>query len=130
MLCLILQIGDTRYALDARQVLEVLPLVQAQPGPSAAPGVVGLMNYRGEPAPIVDLSLLYCGRPARNLFSTRIVLVRAPCPVTGVGPVTPALSLSEGEMVPEGRERGMVTGRNARKSSPTPREARVGRGSG
>ena len=101
MLCLILQIGDTRYALDARQVLEVLPLVDAEPGLSASPGVVGLMNYRGEPTPIVDLSLLYCGRPARNLFSTRIVLVRAPCPVTVADPLTPALSSSERERVPE-----------------------------
>jgi chemotaxis-related protein WspB len=80
MLSLILQIGETRYALDARQVVEVLPLVQVRPSPSAPPGVAGLMNYRGEPVPVIDLSLLCCGRPARHLLSTRILLVRSPTP--------------------------------------------------
>ena len=48
--------------------------------PAAPPGVAGLMNYRGEPVPIIDLSQLCCGRPACRLLSTRILLVRAPTP--------------------------------------------------
>jgi chemotaxis-related protein WspB len=90
MLNLILQIGDTRYALDARQVVEVLPLVQVRPSPAAPPGVAGLMNYRGELVPVIDLSQLCCGRPARRLLSTRLLLVRSPSPAD----VRPATSIS------------------------------------
>lgn len=80
MLSLLLQIGDTRYALDARHVVEVLPLVPVREALTLPPALAGLMNYRGEPVPVVDLSKLYCGRPARRLLSTRVLLVRPPAP--------------------------------------------------
>ena len=64
MLLLLFQVGGDRYALDARRVVEVIPLVKMQRIPRAPKGVAGLFNYRGRPVAAVDLSELMLGRPA------------------------------------------------------------------
>lgn len=78
MLFLLFQLGAERYALDARRVVEVLPLLGLRPVPGATQGVAGLFSYRGETIPAVDLSQLLGGRPARERISTRIVVVQHP----------------------------------------------------
>ena len=75
MLFLIFQLGSDRYALDARRVAEILPLVSITKIPQAPTGVAGVLNYRGAPVPVIDLSELILGQPARPCLSTRIVLV-------------------------------------------------------
>jgi chemotaxis-related protein WspB len=76
MLFLTFQIGADRYALDARQIVEVLPLVSLKQLPGAPRGVAGLFDCRGRLVPVVDLSDLATRQPARRCLSTRIVLVR------------------------------------------------------
>ena len=78
MLCLLFQLGNERYALDARQAVEVIPLVAVKRIPQAPRGVAGIFNYRGRPVPAVDLSELATERPARELLSTRIIVVNVP----------------------------------------------------
>ncbi len=78
MLFLIFELGKDRYALDVRQIAEVLPLVGVKETPMAPPGMCGLFNYRGAPVPVVDLSQLMVGRPSVRRLSTRIVLVQQP----------------------------------------------------
>jgi len=78
MLFVIFELGDDRYALDARQVVEILPLVRLRPLPHAPTGVAGLFNYRGAPVPAIDLTELAFGRPAVRRLSTRLLLVRYP----------------------------------------------------
>jgi len=75
MLYLLFQIGSDRYALEAGEAVEVLPLVGLKQVPQAAPGVAGIFNYRGEPVPAIDLSELTVGRPAQERLSTRIIVV-------------------------------------------------------
>ena len=75
MLFLVFQLGRDRYALDATRVAEVLPLVGIKTIPHAPAGVAGVVNYRGAPVPVIDLSLLTLGRPAQTCLSTRIVVV-------------------------------------------------------
>jgi chemotaxis-related protein WspB len=75
VLFLLFQLGDDRYALDARQIVEVLPLLGIKRIPRAPAGVAGVCNYRGIPVPVIDLSELALGRPASQRLSTRIVLV-------------------------------------------------------
>ena len=58
--------ASDRYALDVRQIAEVLPLVDIKPIPQAPRGVAGIFNYRGAPVPVIDLSQLTLGRPART----------------------------------------------------------------
>jgi chemotaxis-related protein WspB len=67
--------GEGRYALDARVVAEVLPLVALTKIHGAPPEVAGIFNYRGEPVPVVDASQLLGGRPSERRLSTRLILV-------------------------------------------------------
>lgn len=78
MLFVMFRLGNDRYVLEAAQVQEVLPYLAVKVLPSAPHGVVGAINYRGKPLPLVDLSLLALGRPAAAFLSTRIILVRFP----------------------------------------------------
>lgn len=78
MLFLVFQLGRDRYALEAAQVAEVLPLVGLKQIPQAPPGIAGVFNYRGAPVPVIDLSLLTLGQPARRRLNTRIILVHYP----------------------------------------------------
>jgi chemotaxis-related protein WspB len=76
MLFLTFRIGDASYALDTAHICEILPLLRITHVPQAPAGVAGLINYRGRPVPVVDLSELMLGVPARALISTRLILVR------------------------------------------------------
>ncbi|GBD47972.1 chemotaxis protein CheW [Methylopila sp. Yamaguchi] len=76
MLFLMFHIGRDRFVLDAEQVERVLPLMEAKSLPGAPPEVVGIINYRGAPTPLIDLSLLALGRPSERVMSTRIILAR------------------------------------------------------
>ncbi len=78
MLFLLFQIGGESYALDARRIVEIVPLVMPKALPGAPRGVAGLFDYRGTSIPLVDLSELATGRPAERRVSTRIVVLRYP----------------------------------------------------
>ena len=80
MLFILFQLGSERYALDASQVIAVLPRLDMKAIPHAPPAVAGLCNFRGAPVPVIDLSELALGRPSANRLSTRIVLVHLPDP--------------------------------------------------
>jgi chemotaxis-related protein WspB len=75
MLFLVFQLGTDRYAIEAAQVVEVLPLVNAKHIPHAPPGVAGILNYHGMPVPLIDLTEISQGTPSRKRMSTRIVLI-------------------------------------------------------
>ena len=78
MLFLLFELGNDRYALDVRQIAEVLPLVAVKQIPRAPRAMTGVLTYRGAPVPVVDLSQLTLGRPSLRRLSTRIVLVHCP----------------------------------------------------
>jgi|ERR1700735_2783417 chemotaxis-related protein WspB len=76
MLFLLFHLDQARYMLDARQVIEVLPLISIMPVPQAPVAVAGIFNYRGALVPAIDLSQVMLGRAARQRLHTRIILVR------------------------------------------------------
>jgi len=78
VLFLLFQLGKDRYAIDVRQVAEVLPLIAVKQIPRAPAAVSGALDYRGVAVPLIDLSQLALGRPAQPRLSTRIVLVHYP----------------------------------------------------
>lgn len=78
MLFLLFQAGKERYALEANRVIEVLPLVQIKAIPKSPAGVAGLINYRGKPVPVMDLTELMLGHAAETRLTTRIILVDYP----------------------------------------------------
>lgn len=75
MLFITFQLGDNRYAFDASQIEEILPLVGIKPMSQSPNGVAGVFNYRGAPVPVIDLSAVTLGRPAQRRLSTRILVV-------------------------------------------------------
>lgn len=78
MLFLLFRLGNDRYAIEATQIGEVLPLVAVKAVPGAPPGIAGAINYRGAPVPVIDLSALALGAKSRSRCSTRIVILSYP----------------------------------------------------
>ena len=76
MLFLLFDLDGDRYALDAAGIAEVLALAPTKSIPGAPAWVAGMFERHGEPVPVIDVSQLALGRPARQLRSTRLVLVR------------------------------------------------------
>jgi len=74
MLFIVFKAGNASYALEARQVIEVVPLVTLRTCPGAPAYIAGLANYRGTGVPIVDLGRLVGGAPCAVYLSTRIIL--------------------------------------------------------
>jgi chemotaxis-related protein WspB len=78
MLMLMFRLGDGRYALPTRDVVEVTPRVQLEPVAGAPGYVSGLFNYRGEHVPVIDLCSVIRNRACEDCFTTRIILVDYP----------------------------------------------------
>ncbi|MGH8818311.1 chemotaxis protein CheW [Achromobacter pestifer] len=75
-LYLLFRIGEDRYALDAGDVVEVLGLRALKQVPGTPPWVAGMMDRRGEPVPVIDMSALAGNGAAVAVTSTRLALVR------------------------------------------------------
>ena len=71
---MLFELGKDRYALDVRQVVEVLPQVDSKSLPGAMPGMAGLFNYRGHAIPLLDLTQLSLGQQCPARMSTRIIV--------------------------------------------------------
>ena len=87
MLFLLFRIGGDRYALEARRVIEIVPMLEMKRMPRAPEGVAGVFNYRGMPVPAVDLSALTTGIPAAERLSTRIIVVNYESPLGTLHPL-------------------------------------------
>ncbi|REG60506.1 chemotaxis-related protein WspB [Paraburkholderia sp. BL6669N2] len=81
MLFILFTLDSERYVIDATQVERLMPLTPQSP-PKTIPGapswVAGVLDHEGAPLPLIDLPALALGRPAAQLMSTRVVLVRYP----------------------------------------------------
>jgi chemotaxis-related protein WspB len=81
MLFILFTLDSERYVIDATQVERVMSLTPQSP-PKTIPGapswVAGVLDHEGTPLPVIDLPALALGRPAAQLMSTRVVLVRYP----------------------------------------------------
>ena len=75
MLLLIFQAGGQTYGLDARNVIQVAPYPVCTPLPHAPAYVAGLATWRGRTVPVIDLSALIAGTPARPWLSTRLLVI-------------------------------------------------------
>ena len=75
MLLLSFHIGSERYALTATDIVEILPLASLKQIPLAPSFVLGLLDYRGMPVPIIDLCQLTEQRNCNKVLSSRIILV-------------------------------------------------------
>lgn len=75
MLMLLFYVGDERYALDSKKVVEIVPLVALKKLHHAPEYVAGLFNYRGLVVPVIDICHLLLGNSCNHHLSTRIIMV-------------------------------------------------------
>ena len=75
MLMLLFYVGNDRYALAARQVVEVMSLVELKKLARSPKYLAGLLNYRDRVIPVIDLCQLLSGIPSRSYLSTRIIVI-------------------------------------------------------
>lgn len=75
MLLLLFYVGDNRYALKSRQVVQIFPNLILEKVHHAPEHISGLFNYGGQIVPVIDLSHLIQGKASLNILSTRIILV-------------------------------------------------------
>ncbi|KUY83908.1 chemotaxis protein CheW [Burkholderia sp. RF4-BP95] len=75
-LFLMFELDGERYALDAADIDEVLPLATAKAVPGAPEWIAGLLMRGGQPVPVIDVPMLALGRRAHALRSTRLVMAR------------------------------------------------------
>ncbi|MGK4925268.1 chemotaxis protein CheW [Bordetella hinzii] len=74
-LYLAFRIDGDRYALDCAQVVEVLGRVPLKQLPGTPDCVAGLLDYRGHPVPVIDVSAAAGAAPAPRLTSSRLAVV-------------------------------------------------------
>ncbi len=74
MLLLMFRTGETRYAIDTKRVVEVVPRVDFRSLPHAPAYLIGLLGYRGKVVPVIDFSLLVGRSPCREVLSSRVIL--------------------------------------------------------
>jgi chemotaxis-related protein WspB len=75
MLALTFQVGELPLAVPAAAVVEVLSRRELRPLALAPPGVVGLLPFRGQLVPVVDLCRLVLARECLPLLSSRLVVL-------------------------------------------------------
>lgn len=78
MLTLTFKIGKNRYAISAKEVTEVLPVVHIRSLPQVPDYIEGTLNFHGTLVPVIDLSTLMTGNSCEELTSTRILLLYYP----------------------------------------------------
>jgi chemotaxis-related protein WspB len=75
VLLLLFSAGGPLYAMESKDVVEVIPRVALRPAVNLQGYVSGLFNYRGAVVPVIDLCFLIQGRPSCQNLSSRIIMV-------------------------------------------------------
>lgn len=75
MLFLQFKINDNKYILEAKDIIEVVPYANLKRILKAPAYVAGLLNYRGNSVPVIDISFLMSDKPSEVKLSSRIALV-------------------------------------------------------
>lgn len=75
MLLLSFYIGTERYSIPAKDIVEILPLIQLKKIPKAPKFILGLLDYRGTSSPVIDLCELIEARNCNKVLSSRIIMI-------------------------------------------------------
>jgi len=77
MLVLTFRVAEVPYGVAVGRVVEVVPRVALRALPHAPAHLSGLLRYRGDAIPVVDLAVLMGSRACPDRLDTRIILVDA-----------------------------------------------------
>ena len=75
MLFLQFKVGDDRYVLEVKDIIEIVPFARLKRIPKAPPYMSGLLNYRGNTVPIIDICYLMSDKVSELKLSSRIALI-------------------------------------------------------
>jgi chemotaxis-related protein WspB len=78
MLLVTFQVNNQHYAINAKSVKEIIPMLKTRELPGSPDFVRGVFNYHGSPAPVIDVTRMLSGHPTAELLSSRIILVNYP----------------------------------------------------
>jgi chemotaxis-related protein WspB len=78
MLMVLFHLGNSRYAIPVRDVVEVTPRVELEVIARTPDYVAGLFNYRGRHVPVIDLCRALQHRACADSYTSRIILVTFP----------------------------------------------------
>ena len=71
-----LYVGNSRFALSAKDVIAIVPVVSLHKVPKSPDYIVGILNYHGDSVPVIDVRVLLDGKKSNNRLSTRIVIIK------------------------------------------------------
>ncbi|WP_066014237.1 chemotaxis protein CheW [Endozoicomonas atrinae] len=75
MIYLRFEIAGQSYALTSDAIVEVIPFLPIKKITHISPEVSGMLDYRGNLIPVIDLSMLFHQQTSSAYASTRIVVV-------------------------------------------------------
>ncbi|MBU2491526.1 MAG: chemotaxis protein CheW [Bacteroidetes bacterium] len=75
MLYLIFEMNAQLYAINSKEILEIIPNVNYTVIPNAPGFVKGIFNYRGTAVPVIDLLKMASGKSTPEKLSTKIMIV-------------------------------------------------------
>lgn len=78
MSMLLFYVGENRYVIENSFILQIVPRVPLKKMPYTSAYVMGLLNFEGNPIPVVDFCQLIEQRDAHFAWYSRIILVRDP----------------------------------------------------
>jgi len=112
--CLLVQAGEQECALPLDRVRRVVRALQVHPLPGAAPALLGLAEYGGEPLPVLDLARLLAAPPAAaGAAAVTVIVAAGPSGATELVGLAAdaALDIAEAPLVGlPGADRGLVAG--------------------
>ena len=75
MLFMQFKVNDNRYLLDVKDIVEIIPFANLKRILKAPAYVAGLLNYRGDAVPVIDVCYLMNNKPSEPKLSSRIAMV-------------------------------------------------------
>lgn len=75
MLFMQFTIDKDRYIIETKDIIEIVPYANLKQIPKAPPYVAGLLNYRGDTVPVIDICYLMSDKLCELKLSSRIALV-------------------------------------------------------
>ena len=59
-------VGNSRFALSAKDVIAIVPVVSLHKVPKSPDYIVGILNYHGDSVPVIDVQELLAGKKSNN----------------------------------------------------------------
>lgn len=68
-------LNDAKYVVSVNEVVEIIPYIKIKEVAKVPDYILGIINYRGQTVPVIDLCRLLLQRACKKKLSTRIIVV-------------------------------------------------------